>query len=189
MTRFIGGVTSSKYLGRTLSSSDNDFLVLEQNLQKAQGKWGRLAKILGSEGAERRMTGFFLVAVVQAVLIFKSETWVLNPRFEKSLESFHHHAVRRMAGMGHKHQQDGTWVYTPFGALLATVRLEDIGVYIACRQNKVAQFIAIHPIMELFSSGGAEVRTAPIQAMVGAAHSGYHGDKGGACSSRGGGGG
>ena len=69
--------------------------------------------------------------MVQAVLIFGSGTWVLTPRFEKSLEGFHHRMVRRMAGMGPKLQQYGTWVYTPIGAVLATVGLEEIGVYIA----------------------------------------------------------
>ena len=38
------------------------------------------------------------------------------------------------------------------------------------------------------SGGGAESETAPIQAMMGTAHPGYPKDKGGACSSRGGGG-
>ena len=89
----MGVVTSSDYLGRTLSSSDIDLPVVEQNLQNAQGKWGRLAKIWGREGADRRMTGRFYVVVVQAVLIFGSETWVLTPRFEKYLEGFHHGSV------------------------------------------------------------------------------------------------
>ena len=57
-------------MGQMLSSSENDFLVVEQNLHKAQGKWGILAKILGRERADRRMTGRFYVAVVQAVIIY-----------------------------------------------------------------------------------------------------------------------
>ena len=79
----LGGVTSLDYLGRTLSSYEKYLPAAEQNLQNAQGKWGRLAKILGSEGADRRMTGRFSVAVVQAVLIFGSDTWVLTPRLDK----------------------------------------------------------------------------------------------------------
>ena len=69
--------------------------------------------------------------MVQAVLIFGSETWVLNPRLNKSLEGFHHRAVREISVMGPKRQQDVTWVYTPIGAMLARVWLEEIGVYIA----------------------------------------------------------
>ena len=70
--------------------------------------WGRLAKILGREGADKRTAKRFYVAVVQAVLLFGSETWVLTPRLEKSLERFHHQAARRMVGMGPKIQQDRT---------------------------------------------------------------------------------
>ena len=71
------------------------------------------------------------MAVLQAVLIFGYETWVLTPRLDKSLEGFHHRAVRRIASMVPKRQQDVTWVYTFIGAVLETVRLEEIGVYIA----------------------------------------------------------
>ena len=52
---------------------------MEQNLRKARGKWGQLSKILVIEGADRIMPGRFYVAVVQAVLLFGYETWVLTP--------------------------------------------------------------------------------------------------------------
>ena len=64
-----------KYLGRTLSSSDNYWPAVEQNLRKAWGTWGRLVKVLGREGVDRKTTGIFCVAVVQAVILFGSETW------------------------------------------------------------------------------------------------------------------
>ena len=114
-----------------LLSSDNNFPAAEQNMYKERGKWGGLENLLGREGADRRITGRSYVAVVQAVLIFGSKTWLLIPRLDKSLESFHHCVVWRMAVMGPKRQQDRTWVYTPIGEVLATVRPEDIGVYIS----------------------------------------------------------
>ena len=89
------------------------------------------------------------MVVVQAVLISGSETWVMTPRLDKYLEGFHHRVLRRMAGMVPKHQQGGIWVYTPSGAELAIVVLEEIGVYIFCCHNTVAQYIATHPIMDL----------------------------------------
>ena len=106
-------------------------------------------KILGREGLDRRTVGMFYVAVVQAVIIFESETWVLTPRLEKALEGFHHRVVRRMRGMVPKCQRDGTWVYTPIGAVLAMVRVEDIGVYIDRLHNNVSQYIATCVIMDL----------------------------------------
>ena len=40
-------------------------------------------------------------------------------------------------------------MYTPIGAALEMVGLEEIRVYIARRQNMVAQYIATCPIMDL----------------------------------------
>ena len=91
----------------------------------------------------------FYVEVVQAVIIFESETWVLTPRLEKALEGFHHRVVRRMAGMVPKCQRDVTWVYKPIGAVPAMVGMDNIGVYIDCLHNTVAQYIATRVIMDL----------------------------------------
>ena len=49
-----------------------------------------MTKILVMEGADKRTAGRFYVAVVQAVLLFGSETWVLTPQLEKALAGFHH---------------------------------------------------------------------------------------------------
>ena len=54
-----------------------------------------------------------------------------------------------MVGMVPKHQRDGTWVYTPIGAELSTVGLEEIGVYIDRHHNMVNQYIANCLTMEL----------------------------------------
>ena len=70
-------------------------------------------------------------------------------RLEKALEGFHHRAVRQMTGMGTKRQRDGTWVYPPIDTALAMVGLYEIGMYIVCQQNTVAQYIATRPIMQL----------------------------------------
>ena len=87
--------------------------------------------------------------MVQAVLLLGSETWVLTPWYGKTLAEFHHHAARRMAGMGPKRHLEGTWVYLLIGVALTMVGLEEIGVYIARRQNMVAQYIATRPIIDL----------------------------------------
>ena len=63
---------SFEYLGRTWSFSEDDCPEVEHNIQRARGKWGRLANILGREVANRRTTGRFYVAVVQVVLLFGS---------------------------------------------------------------------------------------------------------------------
>ena len=66
-------VSLFRNLGRTLSSTNDNWLEVEQNLWRARGKWGRLAEILGSKGVDKRTVGRFYVAVMQAVLLFGSE--------------------------------------------------------------------------------------------------------------------
>ena len=43
---------------------------------------GRLKRILSREGADKRVSGNFFKAVVQQVLLFGSETWVVAPIIE-----------------------------------------------------------------------------------------------------------
>ena len=106
-------------------------------------------KLLGRDTEDRRTAGIFYVSVVQSVLLFGSETWVITPRLENTLKGFHHKVVRRMAGMGTKRKWDGKWLHTPIGLELEMVGLDDIGVYIARCQNTVAQYIVNRTIMEL----------------------------------------
>ena len=51
--------------------------------------------------------------------------------------------------MGPKSRRDGIWVYSPIVEALATVGLDEIGVYITFLHNTVAQYIATRPIMDL----------------------------------------
>ena len=50
-------------------------------------------------------------------------------------------------GMGPELQRGGICVYPPIGAALATVGMDEIGVYIARLQNMVAQYISTRLIM------------------------------------------
>ena len=107
-------------------------------------------KIFVREGADRRMVERFYVAVVQVVLLFGYETYVLTPRLEKYLDGFHHREVWRMVSMGPKRKWDGTWVYTPIGEALEMVGMEEIGAYIYRYQIMVTQYIETCPIMDLY---------------------------------------
>ena len=135
------------------------------------------------------MTGRFYVAVVQAVLIFGSETWVLNLRFERSLEGFHHRAMQKM-GRGNGTQTSTGWdmgVYIYWGSTGNGGAGGYRGVY--CPPPEHGHTVHCDSYYHGILSGGrAEAGTAPIQDMVVAFLSGYPGDKGGACSRQGGGG-
>ena len=79
-------VTYFKYLGRVISETDDDWPVVVRKLARAKTVWSRMSRILSREGATPWVSGFFFKAVIQEVLIFGSETWVVtSPRMGKAL--------------------------------------------------------------------------------------------------------
>ena len=108
----LGTVNTFKCLGRPLSSSDSDWPALRRALTKSRGRWARFSRLLRAEGARPRQAGMFYKAVVQAVLLFGSETWVRTQTMDKLLSGFHHRVARRLSGhMPRLH--NGVWVYPP----------------------------------------------------------------------------
>ena len=53
-----------------------------------------MTRILGQEGSDPMISGLFFKAVVQVVLIFGSDMWVLTHRIERDLGSFQHRFAR-----------------------------------------------------------------------------------------------
>ena len=102
-------VPSFKYLGRIMTAGDDDWLAVVGNLGKARKSWGRLTRILSREGADKRISGKFFKEVVQQVLLFGAETWVLTPRIERALDSFMHGDAQRITGRQPRRGWDGKW--------------------------------------------------------------------------------
>ena len=90
----LGAVQIYQYLGRLLACNDNDWPAIQTQLKKARSRWGSLSRILVREGATPRVSGMFYKAVVQAVLLYGCESWVLTDKVWKVLESFHNRAAR-----------------------------------------------------------------------------------------------
>ena len=63
-------VSEFRYLGRLLTATDNDWPAVAGNIQKSQVSWGRLARVLGREGADLKVSRSFYTAVTQQVLLF-----------------------------------------------------------------------------------------------------------------------
>ena len=62
-----------------MTEGDDDCPAVAGNLAKARKSWVRLQGILSREGATKRVSGNFFKAVVQQVLLFGPETWVVSP--------------------------------------------------------------------------------------------------------------
>ena len=75
----------SKYLGRVMTAGDDDWPVVEVNLQKARNSWGRMLQTLIPEGVDPKVSGHFFKALFQLVVLRGAKTWVLIPRMERAL--------------------------------------------------------------------------------------------------------
>ena len=89
------------------------------------------------------------MAVVQQILLYGSESWVLTPRIIKALEGFHHRVIRRITRSMPRRRRDGTWHYPPIGKAMEDAGLFSIEEYISRRQNTVAEYVATRPIFDI----------------------------------------
>ena len=86
---------------------------MARNLQKARATWGRLARILGREGVDPKLSRNFYIAVTQQVLLFGAETWVLTVKMEADLDAFQGRVARRLTGRMPRRGRDGKCLYLP----------------------------------------------------------------------------
>ena len=87
------------YLGRTATYNNSNCAELYINLRKAQYLWGMIAKVMGKKGAPIKAQPMMYKMVVQAVLLYGSEIWVVIDAMMMVLEGFHHSIARRITGM------------------------------------------------------------------------------------------
>ena len=113
------------------------------------------------------MSGNFFKAVVQQVLLFWADMWVVSPRMEGALSSFIHGEARRITGRHLRRGWDGKWFYpSPVGDMKEAGFI-DVRTSINRRQNMVAQYIATRPLLELCEGGDAARRDKGNNEMVG----------------------
>ena len=65
---------------------------------RARLVWGRLGTLLRIEGAELRVLEIFYRAVVQAIILYGSETWILSATIERKVEGIHTRFLRQITG-------------------------------------------------------------------------------------------
>jgi hypothetical protein len=144
----IGKVEEFDYLGRPLTADDNDWPALRKNLQKARGKWMQISKVLRTEGANPKICASFYKAVVQTVLLFGSETWVISPAMLRTLEGFHHRVARQLSGNKPEKLESGEWRYQPREKAREACGLRTMEEYIAQRRKYIIEYIIDRPIFK-----------------------------------------
>jgi hypothetical protein len=135
------------YLGRLLSSDDDDWPAVLRNMAKTRQRWAYISRILRREGATPRISAMFNKAVVQTVLLFGSESWVLTPSMLDKLEGFHRQITRRLTGRSPVYlRSEGTWQYQPLGNAMEDAGLYSMTEFITRRRNKLVDYVATRSI-------------------------------------------
>jgi exonuclease III len=136
----IKNVREFKYLGRILDNHDNDLPAVEQNLRKARQKWGRIGRILSKESAKPRVMASFYKAIIQSVLLYGAESWVISQRTLSKLRSFHRRCARYITGMHIRENSDGSWTCPSSEETLVAAGLWTVEEYIRRRRSTVMTY-------------------------------------------------
>ena len=129
------------YLGRLFTDNDDDTPCIQENLKKARKRWASVAKILKTEGANPKVMAKFYLTIVQAVLLYGVESWVMKKIDLISLRSFHRRAVRYMTGRHIRKLEDSKWTYPNHDILLKECSLFDIDTYIQRRRGTLRSYL------------------------------------------------
>ena len=89
-------------------ATDNKRPEVIANIWKARKSWSRMYWILGWEDVDTRTLGNFYIAVVQSILLFGSDTWVVTPRIKRILEGFRHMVARQILSNMPRLRTEGT---------------------------------------------------------------------------------
>jgi len=143
-------VSIFKYLGRQLSNQDTDWPAVYTNLKKTRQRWARVSRVLAREGADARVSGMFYKAVIQSVLLYSCETWVITPSVLKALAGFHNRMARRLSGKRpYFLRREERWIYPPLAEAMEAATLYPIEHYISARQATMVDNVATRPILDL----------------------------------------
>ena len=104
------GVEKFKYLESPMDQMDCDWLEVCQNFKRERKVWGRLGKMIKIEEADIKVSEMLYRAVVQLVLLFGLESWVLLSEMNKTVEQAHTRFLRQIMGKQVQRNPDRTWV-------------------------------------------------------------------------------
>jgi hypothetical protein len=135
-------VPEFKYLGRVVARDDSDLAACLRNVARARAKWGEISRILRRDGASVGSTARFYVVIVNAVLLFASETWVVTQRIENMLTTFHNKCARIIGHTYIRPKIDAPteWVYPSVTSSLEAAHLLPLRTYLDRRRAKFREF-------------------------------------------------
>ena len=91
---------------------------------------------MNQEGANAKCMAKFYLAIVQAVLLYGSESWVISTRDYKKLRSFHFRSIRHMRGK-HIRKLETGWEYLNHEELMNICGILPIETYREKKRNSL----------------------------------------------------
>ena len=106
----VEGVAQFKYLGHPLDQTGDNWMAIRQNVKWEWKVWGILRKILRREGVDIKVSEMLYRVVVQAVLLFGLDYWVLLSTMEEMVEGSHTGFLHQITGNRAWRNTGRTWV-------------------------------------------------------------------------------
>ena len=85
-----------------------------------------MMRVLSREGAYSQTIVIFYVEVVQAVLLYRLEMWVISLRIWRTLGGFHHQVDYRLIGEQLQKRLDVNWGYPLLTEAMAMMGIQDM---------------------------------------------------------------
>ena len=141
--------TAFPYLGRMVTFNNSDCSSLYINLRKAQRQWGVVAEVLGNTGVLVKAQAMMCKAVVQELILYGSEIWVVTKKIMTFLEVFHHGISRQIMGMKEWMGDGGEWEWNLVDAALEATGIWLMRDYLWRWKANIEEYVMGRPIYEM----------------------------------------
>ena len=130
-----------------MKDNDNDTDAITKQLNKTRSRWFKLAKIQKRKEANAKIISTFYKTIIQSLLLFSSETWVISSRNLEKLQSFHNKCAKQMCGNNIKLDlATNEWYQSKTENFLKKCGSLPIEFYIEQRRKTLNQYIEKRPI-------------------------------------------
>jgi hypothetical protein len=138
-----------KYLGHLISQDDDNIQAIRAQIRKARSSWARIGQVLWSKNVSPFVAARFYQAIIQAILLYGSESWVISWTAMARLEGFHIRAAYRMAKKNRpKRGPNREWIYPRSEDVLKECGMKTMEEYILARRQTIAVYVATRPILD-----------------------------------------
>jgi hypothetical protein len=132
-----------------MAQGNNNIQAICAQLRKARSTWAWVGQVFCSKNALPFVAARFYQAIIQAILLYGSKTWVISWTTLARLEGFH---IRSAYQMAHKNKPRcgpwNEWVYPRSEDVLKECRMKKIKEYIQICWQTIAVYVATRPIFD-----------------------------------------